>query len=283
MSDRQGYEAEIQAFRAEREKQFREENGWLALAGLFWLEDGDMRLGTGAENEIVLPAGTAPDYLATLIVNGDDVHLSAPAGAPVFVNGEAVTEIDLVPNIPGPATFVTSGSLAWIIKREDSLLALRLWDNGRAARDEFPGRQWFRLDEAYRVEAAFTKAAKAQHTLFPRTFGLEASRETVGQVEFALNGKQLSLQALPGYQGRLWLIFKDATSGDSTYGAGRYLITEKVKNGRVILDFNKAYSPPCSVTDFATCMFPPPANHLPVAIPVGEKNHGWSSHESMML
>ena len=278
MSDWQSYEAEMRAWRAERETQFREENGWLALAGLYWLEDGEHRMGTGADNEIVLPAGTAPDYLATLIVTGDQVHLSAPDGAPITVNGEPVTDIDLVPDRPGPATFVSSGTLTWIIKREDSFLAVRLWDNARSARETFPGRQWFPLNDAYRVEATFTKATEAQLASFPRTFGMEATRQTLGQVEFELDGQPLSLQALPGYQGRLFLIFRDDTSGKSTYGAGRYLITDEVKDGKVTLDFNMAFSPPCSVTDFATCMFPPPANHLAVAIPAGEKNHGWSMH-----
>ena len=73
---------------------------------------------------------------------------------------------------------------------------------------------------------------------------------------------------------QLFFIFRDATSGKTTYGAGRFLHADPPKDGRVILDFNKAYSPPCAVTPYATCPLPPPQNRLPVAIEAGEIGRG---------
>ena len=275
MNNWQEYVEEMEKWRAERDEQWRQENGWLALAGLYWLEQGESRMGTGSEMEIQLPAGTAPDYLATLTVTDTKVQLTAPEGSPVFVDGERVTDITLVADRPGPATLVSSGSLVWFIKREDDFMAVRLWDNSRPERKSFPGREWYPLEADYRVAATYTPRSDNSTESFPRTFGMSAEREIIGQVEFEIGGQQLSLQALPGMEGRLFLILKDSTSGQTTYGAGRYLMADAPVDGKVLLDFNQAFNPPCSITDFATCMFPPPSNHLSVAIPAGEKYVSW--------
>lgn len=270
----QSYLTDLEAWRTEKEAQLREENGWLALAGLYWLDQGEYSLGSGSEMAIQLPAGSAPDYLATLRVAGDRYFLTAPAGAPIYIDGEQVTEAELRADRPGPATLVTSGSLAFFIKREDEILALRLWDNAREARQNFPGREWYPAHPDFIVAATF-RPVEAQQATFPRTFGLEIDLAVAGEVTFALQGQSLSLQALPARDDRLFLIFRDQTSGQTTYGAGRYITTDPVVDGQVAIDFNRAYSPPCAFTNYATCRFPPASNHLPVAIEAGEKYVAW--------
>ena len=266
----QTYEQELEAWRAMQEASWRQENGWLALAGLFWLEEGESRMGTGPDMEIQLPSGKAPAHLATITLKEGKVRLTAPAGSPVYVDGQPVTDIEMMPERPGPATIVTSGSLAFFIKNEDDdFMAVRLWDNDREERQSFPGREWYPIQDAYRVTGRFEPNPHTEE--FPRTFGMVAEKETLGTVKFELLGQELALQALPGRPGTLFLIFRDKTSGQSTYAPGRYMLGELGDDNTVTLDFNKAFNPPCSVTNYATCMFPPPSNHLPVVIEAGEK------------
>jgi uncharacterized protein (DUF1684 family) len=94
-----------------------------------------------------------------------------------------------------------------------------------------------------------------------------------GYVRFSLHGQELTLEPMLESldDDQYFFIFRDGTSGKETYGAGRYLYTDVAQNGRVILDFNKAYNPPCAFTAFATCPLPPPQNRLPVRIEAGEK------------
>jgi uncharacterized protein (DUF1684 family) len=94
-----------------------------------------------------------------------------------------------------------------------------------------------------------------------------------GSVAFTLNGRECRLDPVTE-EASLFLIFKDLTSGKETYPAGRFLNTEMPKNGEVILDFNKAYNPPCAFTPFATCPLPPKQNHLPIRIEAGELRYG---------
>src|SRR5258707_15826166 len=92
-----------------------------------------------------------------------------------------------------------------------------------------------------------------------------------GYVEFSLHGQEFRLEAFSEDDGELWFIFKDATSGKSTYSAGRYLIARLADDDSVDLDFNKTYNPPCVFTKYAICPVPPKENVLPIAIQPGQK------------
>jgi uncharacterized protein (DUF1684 family) len=97
-----------------------------------------------------------------------------------------------------------------------------------------------------------------------------------GYVSFTIAGQEYHLEALleSANAKELFFMFRDATSGKTTYGAGRYLYTELPKDGRVIVDFNRAMNPPCAFTEFATCPLPPAANRLPIGVTAGELNDG---------
>jgi uncharacterized protein (DUF1684 family) len=99
-----------------------------------------------------------------------------------------------------------------------------------------------------------------------------------GYAELDLDGKTLTLEPMisgPDDE-EYFFIFKDGTSGKETYGAGRYLYTPVASDGKVVLDFNKAYNPPCVFTPYATCPLPPPQNRLEIRIEAGEKDYGHS-------
>jgi uncharacterized protein len=69
-------------------------------------------------------------------------------------------------------------------------------------------------------------------------------------------------------------VFRDLTAGKETYPAGRFLYADMPRNGSVVLDFNKAYNPPCAFTPYATCPLPPPQNRMRVRIEAGELKYG---------
>ena len=92
---------------------------------------------------------------------------------------------------------------------------------------------------------------------------------------FPVAGKEYHLAPIieqPGDQ-QLFYIFRDLTTGKETYPAGRFFYSDMPKDGKVVLDFNKAYNPPCAFTPFATCPLPPKENYLPVRVEAGEKTY----------
>ena len=146
-----------------------------------------------------------------------------------------------------------------------------------AARREFEGIDHWAVDPAWRVEARF-EATPGRTIRVPDVLGTDEDDESPGDVVFELDGVTHRLQALPGGDsGELWLVFGDATNGHETYGGGRFLYTGAPDaNGRVTVDFNRAYNPPCVFSRFATCPLPWPANRLPIRVEAGERN--WDSH-----
>jgi len=182
----------------------------------------------------------------------------------------------------GPAREITTKDepfqvgRTWVqlIRRKD-LVGLRLWDPQNARKVAFPGLEWFEVKAEYRVRGRLVPSARPSKVKVANVLGQVNDFVSPGEVEFDLRGR--SLRLTPVYetpeQSELFFIFKDATAGKSTYGAGRFVYSELPdREGMVILDFNRAYSPPCAFTDFATCPLPPPQNRLKVAIEAGELN-----------
>lgn len=144
-------------------------------------------------------------------------------------------------------------------------------------------------DTLYRVPAIFKRVRNKRSFEMPTYSGSNKTFVEYGKVRFRLSGKRqtltvyrsLSLQTLPQYRDYLFLPFKDKTSGNDTYGGGRYidLKTSEVKDGsQFILDFNKAYNPYCAYSEGYNCPIPPEVNHLAIAIEAGEKNFAKESN-----
>jgi uncharacterized protein (DUF1684 family) len=180
----------------------------------------------------------------------------------------------------GPAREITAKDdpfqigRTWVqLLRRSDLIGLRLWDPQNARKLAFPGLRWFDVRGEYRVRGRLIPHATPTKVRIANVIGQVNDYVSPGTVEFELRGKKLELT--PVYetpkQDELFYIFKDATSGKTTYGAGRFMYSELPdKEGMVILDFNRAYSPPCAFTDFATCPLPPAQNRLAPAIEAGE-------------
>ncbi len=249
------YSHGVEQYRAQREAELRQNDGWLTLAGLFRLKEGDNSVGAGAPNEIDLPAPTPPHLGKIVFSKGQALYYAG--GRPGTV---------LRPNVD----IITVGAIKFfVIKRGDEYF-VRVKDNNSTLRRDFTGLKWFPIDPSWKITAKFTPAPKT--ILFDSQNGVKQPMKSPGFVTFTRDGKQYRLE--PVMEGQeLFFVFRDATSNKSTYGAARFLYAEPAKNGVVVLDFNQAVNPPCAFTPYATCPLPPPQNRLMLAITAGEKKY----------
>ena len=147
-------------------------------------------------------------------------------------------------------------------------------DKNSAARKEFKGLAYYPIDPKLRVVADFIPYDPPKKIAIPTVLGTSVDEPSPGRAEFVIDGKKISLEPVEEDADTLFFIFKDTTAGRETYGAGRFLYTPKPRDGKVVLDFNKAENPPCAFTPYATCPLPPPQNRLTIPIRAGEKKYG---------
>jgi uncharacterized protein len=271
------YETEIQAWRATREAGLKKEGGWLSVAGLFWLKDGPNRFGAGADNDVVLPEGSAPAHAGSFDLRGGKIVLRLDANVAATVAGQAVVGArELSPDTAGSPDVVQLGRLSLHVIERGDRFAIRLKDPETAARKHFTGLSWFEVVPAARVRARFVPYDKPKAIRVPNILGQSEEMPSPGYCSFPWEGKEVRLEGVfeEADAKELFFIFRDETSGKETYPAGRFLYSELPTDGEVILDFNKAHNPPCAFTAFATCPLPPPQNWMPVAVTAGEKRYG---------
>lgn len=265
----QDYIKSIEAWRAEKDANLRRENSWLALAGLFWLGPGANTVGSDPNCDIRLP-DRAPKDLGRFEFDGNTVKLTVLANQKVEVNGIEVRETVLKSDQEEEPSFVTFDGMQMVVVQRAKGTGIRLWDNHQPARQEMPPRAWFPIKAEFRISAAYNRFPEPKIVQMPDIFGDTVDDHMDGEVVFELNGgtHKLVVTELPG--GKLFIQFSDKSNGVNTYPSGRYLNTEPHDGGQVIIDFNRAYSPPCAFTAYATCSFSPPENRLEVAIEAGE-------------
>ncbi len=265
-----GYERSIEEWRAQLDADLRGDNGLLAEVGTFWLKEGINTLGSSPDCDIQLPK-RVPLLLGAVELKGGTPTLSADIGQNVDVDEAPIrAATPLRTQQEPPASSITFKGLRMIVVRQGSRLGLRLWDNQQAR--ELPPRAWFPIDLKYRVEASYTPYPTPARVDLPNAFGRIENGYVQGYVTFKLGGKSHNLDAAELDDGRLHLQFADLTNGVQTYPKGRYLHTEPVlEDGRVFMDFNRAFNPPCAFRDKEPCTFAPNSNHLKIAVEAGEQ------------
>lgn len=243
---------------------------WLPLAGLFWLKPGENKFGSDAKNDIVFPKG--PAHAGSFILQGKDVTVQFVPGVQVTVAGKPFAASKLDPDVSRHATVLEMGSLRFYVIMRGQRIGIRLRDTESDAARTFHGLEFFPLDLNYRVTAKFEPAGGKKTVDVPNVLGDVEPTPVSGTAVFTLNGQKLRLTDLGGDPRKgLFFVFGDPTSKTDTYPGGRFLETDPVVNGAVVLDFNHAYNPPCAVTPYATCPLAPKENRLAIAIPAGEK------------
>jgi uncharacterized protein len=268
------YTAEITEWRSDREARLQAEGGWLSVVGLHWLEPGRNEIGSDPANDVVLGSTDVPRRLGAITLEEGKARFDALPGSGVTHRGEPFTSLELAPDTTGSPTEVRIGSLAMTLIERGGKIGLRVKDSESRARKSFRGIDSYRIDEQWRKVARFEPYDPPREIPIANVLGMVEPMRSPGAVVFEAGGSEYRLDAL-NEEGsdELFLIFADATSGRETYGGGRYLYAAPPEDGKTVVDFNKAYNPPCVFTEFATCPLPPMQNRLPVAIEAGEKNY----------
>lgn len=271
------YTQSIEKWRADRVARLTAPDGWLSLIGLEWLQEGANRVGSAADNDIVLQAGPAHLGVVTLDKAGQ-VRIELAEGSNATIDGKSVHEATLIDDahVKGDAspTTVTFGTANFYVIDRDGRKALRVKDSTAASREHFLGIDYFPIDPSWRIVADWVPFNPPHDLQMGSVIGTVDTVKVPGKAVFTRDGHTYELlpyQEEPG--GDLFFVLADRTSGHETYGAARFLYAALPVNGKVVLDFNKAYNPPCAFTSFATCPLAPPENRLDLRITAGEKKY----------
>ena len=264
---------QIEAWRAQRVEHLKAPNGWLSLIGLHWLKDGKNSVGSAKGNDVVLAAG--PAKLGTVTLKDGKATIEIDPKSAATIDGKPAKAAELLDDSHEKPTTVAFGTASFYLIDRNGKKALRVKDSEAKTRKQFHGIDYFAIDPSWRVEAKFEEF-KPAHTLdIPTVLGTVDKMTVPGKVTFTRDGKSYSL--LPVLEApdakELWFIFADRTSGKETYGAARFLYADLPKDGKLAIDFNKAYNPPCAFTPYATCPLAPPENRLDLRVTAGEKKY----------
>lgn len=254
-------EEEVRIWHEQRVRNLLRDYGWLTLIALDWLEEG--------KNEI--------KDIGTVTLNSGKVSLQVNPGVKATLNNRPFTGGSL--RIEGEGSLpdtVKVGTRAFIVIQRGDRFALRMWDTEARARKEFSGIERFPVKSEWRIEARWEPYNPPKRmnvaTVVP---GYEQEYPVPGVAVFTIGGKEFRLEpVLEAPEADYFFIFGDLTNRNDTYAAGRYLYAKREQDGKVILDFNKSYNPPCAFTEYATCPLPPPQNKLPIRVEAGEKRYG---------
>jgi uncharacterized protein (DUF1684 family) len=270
------YRTSVDAWHAGRVARLATEDGWLSLIGRDWLQPGENTLGSAPGSTVLLPDWAAPAKAGLFILEGMTVRFKPLPGSGLLLNGQPVSEARLKSDAEGKPDVLQAGRVKFYVIRRGDRLGIRIKDSETPARKAFHGVPRYPVDPVWRVEAEFIPYATPQTRAIPTVLGTSEPMTAPGLLKFKVGGREVTLEPMvedPEHP-ELFLIFKDATSAHGTYPAGRFLYADMPKDGKVILDFNRAINPPCAFTIYATCPLPPKQNQLELAIMAGEKDPG---------
>jgi len=252
----------LEEWRQARHVELAGADSWLGLVGLFWLDDECSKVGSGEDCVVRLPSG--PAHLGDLI-RRDGCVFWQPAG------GEATA---LQTDRGGKPDTIDHESLLFFIADRDGRFAARVRDRAWATRQPFAGVEYFPENAAWRIEADWLPLDPPLTMEVPNVTGELKPVAVAFKAVFTADGPKVELLPMSVGEREVFFIFRDRTSGRETYDAGRFLKAEPAVGGKIMLDFNRAFNPPCAFTPFATCPLPPPENWLSFSVEAGEKR--WS-------
>jgi uncharacterized protein (DUF1684 family) len=270
------HRAEVEAWHAGRIERLLQPTGWLSLVGLHWIEEGRHSVGSAADSGIVL--NTGPARLGVIERSGDRVTFTADPQAGVQFTPAAEGSVTLSTGAEGEPSVVAfnDGGASFVLIERSGRYALRVRDTQAPTRTGFAGIERFPVDPGWRVDARFIPHPEGRTIDIATVINTLEPMVNPGVIEFELNGEVHRLEAileLPD-DDSYFVIFADRTNRDQTYGAGRFVYTDGMpRDGRVVLDFNKAYNPPCALNAYSTCPLPPPENRLDMVVNAGEKRY----------
>ena len=265
--DEATYRREVEAWRTARLAKLTSPDGWLAVAALEWLHDGD--------NPVVLPRSDVP--AGTIEVDAGVASFHAAEGSGLTWDGkDVVGTVELHDDAGGEPTVLRKGPVSFHVIRRYGTLALRVRDGDAEAVRSFRGIEHYPVDLGWRIAARFEPYEDGRTAEVGTVLGTPEIYAVPGATAFEIDGEPYRLDVfLEDRESDLFVVFGDETNRSETFGGGRYLYTPQAgPDGIVILDFNRAYNPPCAFTAHVTCPLPLPQNRLPVRVEAGEKRYG---------
>lgn len=262
----------IEKWRAKHEADYRRD--FVTIAGLHPLKPGANTAGSAATNDIVLPPST-PAAVGRFVLTGQQVRFEPESGVRVLLRDQPVTApLDLRDDRTADRDELVIGDVRIVVHASGESRTIRVRDPNGSLAKGFRGFSWFPIDLQYRVAGRFIKDDEPRRLNVLNTFGDIDEYTTEGVVEFALLGQTLRLRPFTTRPNRLYFVFRDASSGEETYEAARFLYSDLLEDGTTVLDFNQAYNPPCAFNPYTTCPIPIPENRLPIKVLAGERAYG---------
>ncbi|MEM7245760.1 MAG: DUF1684 domain-containing protein [Acidobacteriota bacterium] len=264
--------SELLSWREQRNRGLRRETGYLALAGLHWLDEGRNHFGSGEDNDFVHDMEGVPERVGTFFLRGDRLSFRAAPDVEVTIEDEAVrrAELRFDDHEEGPSRLTIGDVVVWPIRRGDQL-GLRLRDPRSHVLASFEGVESFEPDPRWRLQGRFVAHEEPKTIEQPNILGSSYEDTSPGDLLVWIDGEEHRLVPTGDPERGMFLVLGDETNADTTYGGGRFLVLPPVgADGWVEVDFNRAYNPPCAFSPYTTCPIPLEENILPVAIEAGE-------------
>ncbi len=266
------HRTDIEQWRSTRIERLTAPTGWLSLVGLHWLRPGMSTIGNGEGVDVDL--GRGPKELGMLSWEGDRFYFKTSQSG-ISIGGMEALGAELKPDSSGDPTFVEFGGVQFYVVQRGPRFGLRVKDAEAPTRTGFAGIDYFDINAAWRFEARWEAHDPVRQIPIATVHGVEELRDNPGRAVFEHDGESWALEALTesGTDDMFFIVF-DGTSGKETYGSGRFMYAKPAEDGRIVIDFNKLYNPPCAFTEYSTCPLPPPENRIRLPITAGERKYG---------
>jgi uncharacterized protein (DUF1684 family) len=269
------YRNDVETWRAKRIERLTAPAGWLSLIGLDWLKEGENTIGSAKDNNIVI--AKAPPHLGNIVLDRGRATFSLDPRAvkQAKIDGTDKIGMDLVDDSHEKPTLVSFGTANFYLIHRGDQFGLRIKDSAAPTRTHFLGIEHFDVDPSWRVEAKWEAYNPPHEVEEGNVLGQVDKVVVPGAATFERDGKTYKVEPIIENPGdtQLFLVFADRTSGKETYGAARFLYADPPKDGKIVLDFNRAYNPPCAFTPYATCPLPTQQNRLDMRVTAGEKKY----------
>lgn len=266
------YVEQVKNWKQDRVESIKSPTGWLRLAGLFWLDEGENSFGSGEDQDVQFPEGTIPEHAGTFVFQDGQVRIIVAEDVTITHEGESVEEMVLYDgeNIDTPQ--VQHENLEWFVIERGDMVGIRLYNKENEQADQFTGFESYPIEAKWNLRARFIPNSEEKTISIVNVLGQQMEVKSPGVLEFSIDGEIYTLDALES-DDDMFMIVGDQTNQTETYQAGRYLYVDFPPKGSqyTTIDFNKLYNPPCAYNVFSTCQLPPPQNQLEVAIAAGEK------------
>jgi hypothetical protein len=268
------YITEVKEWHKQRIENLKKENGWLNLIGLFWLKEGVNSFGSDKTNDILFPENISENFMGVFELMDSIVTIKVMDGIKIINEGNPIEEMKLRYDLQGKPTVLEYKSLRWNVIKRGEKFGIRLRNLDAELVKSFPGIETYPIKDDWKIEALFEQYNPPKEISIPTVIGTIEKEKSPGALIFTKDGIELKLDVTDAGKS-YFVIFADRTNGNETYGAGRFLSVDKPdSSGKIFIDFNKAYNPPCAFTKYATCPLPPAQNHLKIEITAGEKIFG---------